>query len=525
MGIFAILLLVVLFLVLYFIYSAYKDRYYFESRGVPYLGNGTIRLVTNMIQRVNFVEDFNRQYKKMKDKNQKVVGTRDFGQQSIMIADLEMLKSVFVKDFDHFSDRREFGLPVQDVLFKKMLFTQKGERWRALRTKLSPTFTTGKIKRLFDLFDQSGHKFVKFLEQEVEASGGELDLSEGYSKFTMDIIASAACGIDSQAFNQKEPSVFEQMGQKLQFKFGGFRILKFIVMTLSPKVAEFFNFSFFEKDMQDFFMTAIKSSINHRLQHKEKGNDFVQLMLEAREGSLKTEENELDNFEKDAQLKEGGKVEMADLLDDESIAANCVLFILAGFDTTQSLLLFCAYALALNQDVQQKLREEIDTVLDDNDGHFTYDALHKMVYLDMVINETLRYYPPAVGTDRGCTMDYKVPGTNFTLKKGQSILVPIYGIHHDEKYYRNPQKFDPERFSPENKHKIVPYSFLPFGQGPRNCIGMRFALTEVKVAISHLVHNFRLEPSKRTLIPMKFSQTSSLKPEGGMFLSLQKISH
>lgn len=128
-------------------------------------------------------------------------------------------------------------------------------------------------------------------------------------------------------------------------------------------------------------------------------------------------------------------------------------------------------------------------------------------------------------------------------------MIPIYGLHHDPEYYPEPEKFDPERFSPENKGKINQYVYLPFGAGPRNCIGefhnnlisgiicnpvlyayifvigMRFALAEVKVAIAHLVHNFMIEPSKKTLIPMKFSKASSLKPDGGMFLALNKIQH
>jgi cytochrome P450 family 9 len=111
------------------------------------------------------------------------------------------------------------------------------------------------------------------------------------------------------------------------------------------------------------------------------------LMLEAREGQLKLEESELDAFEKDAIVKpSGGEDKMSDLLDDDGIVANCVLFILAGFDTTQSLLLFCAYALALNQDVQERLRDEVNGVVDENDGELTYDGLQKMTYLDMIIN-------------------------------------------------------------------------------------------------------------------------------------------
>lgn len=227
-------------------------------------------------------------------------------------------------------------------------------------------------------------------------------------------------------------------------------------------------------------------------------------MLEAREGTLKTEEGELEAFEKDAKLTETSapKVLTSDLLDDEGIAANCVLFILAGFDTTQSLLLFSTYALAVNPDVQERLREEINSVLEETGGKFTYDGLSKMVYLDMVIQgkfqvfkisfkicnnekfvtflETLRMWSPAVATDRQCISDYSIPGTDLVIKKGEAVSIPIMGFHYDEKFYPNPQKFDPERFSPENKSKINPYAYLPFGQGPRNCIGRKIFILFVK---------------------------------------------
>lgn len=142
--------------------------------------------------------------------------------------------------------------------------------------------------------------------------------------------------------------------------------------------------------VQEFFSHAIKSSIHHRQENNEKRNDFIQLMLEAREDKLKTDESELDAFEKDAIIKSGGtengeKTGSGDLLDDDGIVANAVLFMLAGYDTTQSLLLYCAYALALNQEVQDKLRNEVGTLLE-NDGELTYETLNKMQYLDMVLN-------------------------------------------------------------------------------------------------------------------------------------------
>jgi cytochrome P450 family 6 len=88
-----------------------------------------------------------------------------------------------------------------------------------------------------------------------------------------------------------------------------------------------------------------------------------------------------------------------------------------------------------------------------------------------LLTETLRYYPPSVMIDRGCVKDYKIPDTEFTLRKDQYLIIPILGLHRDEKYWPEPDKFIPERFSPENKANINQYAYLPFGQGPRNCMG------------------------------------------------------
>ncbi|XP_035706596.1 cytochrome P450 9e2 [Folsomia candida] len=430
-----------------------KNKVYFESKGIPYRGNAFLRIALNSLKGLGVIDDILASYKQNKAENTMVTVTNDFGVITIRIQDPDLLKAVLVKDFDHFADRRNFTIPKNDYLYKKMIFSLKGEPWKALRTKLSPTFTTGKIKRLFSLFDQSGEKLVKYIEQEI-GDGGEFDIIETYSKFAMDIIASSVCGIDSHAFDQKEPSFFEVMGRKMQLTFGGATLIKILIISVSSSIADFFGFSLFAKDVPDFFSVAIKASIHDRQTKNEKRNDFIQLMLEAREDKLKTEDHD------------------AELLDDEGIVANAVLFIFGGYDTTSSLLIFTAYSLALHPNIQDKLRTEIGQVLEENGGELSYDALNKMTYLDMVISETLRYYPPLFATDRGCTKDYKIPGTEFVMKKGQVLLIPTYGLHHDADYFPEPEKFNPERFSPENKAKINHYAYLPFGAGPRNCIGM-----------------------------------------------------
>ncbi|CAG0904895.1 unnamed protein product [Darwinula stevensoni] len=129
--------------------------------------------------------------------------------------------------------------------------------------------------------------------------------------------------------------------------------------------------------------------------------------------------------------------------------------------------------------------------------------MNACAYLDQVVNETLRFYPIATRLERVCTKDCIMDGMEF--KKGDLICFPIYAVHHSLEYYPDPEVFDPDRFSPEKKSKIPQGAFLPFGIGPRNCIGMRFALEEGKLALCHLIHSFRILKCAETPVPLKFT--------------------
>ncbi|CAG2105202.1 unnamed protein product, partial [Medioppia subpectinata] len=159
-------------------------------------------------------------------------------------------------------------------------------------------------------------------------------------------------------------------------------------------------------------------------------------------------------------------------LTENEIIAQGILFFATGYLTTATTLAFCSYELALNPDVQQKLYEEVMSSMDTN-GEIDYEVLIKLPFLDAVIAETLRLHPPSVKISRIATKDYRLGNTGIFLHKGDVVEIPIHAIHHSEDYYPNPEMFIPDRFLPENRHKIIPYTYLPFGSGPRNCIGMR----------------------------------------------------
>ncbi|CAL8117828.1 unnamed protein product [Orchesella dallaii] len=529
----SIVALLVGLIVLLTVYQHKKHSKYFRDRNVTFTYAGIIYTMKFFIGKFSLIEMEKMQYEKAMETGKKFVGISDLGAPSYFITDLELMKHIYVKDSDHFVDRRNISTSTSDILFKKMLISLVGEQWKGMRSKLSPTFTTGKIRRMFDIFDKSSQNMCNYVRKRVGSDGGEFDICEAYSKYAMDVIASCAFGIDSKSFDC-EPGVsseFEEMGKKIQFKVTLSLVLKLLVVQMAPKLANIIGLKAIESEPQDYFMKVIKGVMKHRRDTGERHNDFLQLMMDAQQGLLKSEENSKETLEVMTGSKEdnagnskqffSSNDEAAKFtIDDDDIVANAVLFLIGGFDTTQSLLIFTAYMLALEQDVQERLLEEVKSTLDANGGSLTYDGVIGMTYLDCVLNETLRYYPPALRNERMCTKDYKIPGTDTVIEKGILVGLPIYGMQRDKQYYENPEKFDPERFLPERKAERNPFTFAPFGHGPRNCIGMRFALTEVKAVIATLIYNFKLEPGTKTEIPVKMSNTSTLKPQNGMWLKI-----
>ena len=125
---------------------------------------------------------------------------------------------------------------------------------------------------------------------------------------------------------------------------------------------------------------------------------------------------------------------------------------------------YALYELALNPDIQQRLREEISNGIQENGGKLSYDLLFGFKYLDMITNESLRKYPPIPSVVRQCSKDFTLPGTNLVLEKGINVNIPVYSIQRDEEFYPQPEKFDPERFGAENVKNIKSFTFLPFGE-------------------------------------------------------------
>ncbi|GBM27679.1 Cytochrome P450 3A13 [Araneus ventricosus] len=198
------------------------------------------------------------------------------------------------------------------------------------------------------------------------------------------------------------------------------------------------------------------------------------------------------------------------------LVAQCIIFFLGGYETAASTLSFTTYMLALHPDVQEKVHSDLIKVLKERNGELTYDALQSVKYLDHAISESMRLFPPAIKLERQASADYELGETGIIISKGTVVSVPVYAMQRDPQFFPNPEMFDPDRWTTEERINREQYLFLPFGAGPRNCVGMRFALTEVKICLAYMILNFKISRCPQTKVPLEFNlgMQGVLQPKG-----------
>nr|DBA26469.1 TPA: hypothetical protein GDO54_010723 [Pyxicephalus adspersus] len=403
------------------------------------------------------------------------------GKQPVLaILDPVLIKIILVKEcHTNFTNRRNFGL---NGPFESVLTFVEDDQWKRIRTVLSPTFTSGRLKEMFQIMKDYSNTLVKNIQVYV-AKDEPCPIKNVLGAYSMDVITSSSFSVHVDSLNNpNDPFVTKT---KKLLKLGLFSpILVFVVLFpfLRP-ILEALNVSFFPKEFLNFYINAVTSFKEKRLKGDPSGHvDFLQLMLDCR-----TEDVSGLNKEQKA-------------LTDSEIMAQSIVFLLAGYETTSSTLSFLFYNLATHPDVQQKLQEEIDSYLPDKlriSWIPTYDILMQIEYLDMVIQETLRMFPPAGRVERVSKQTVEINGV--TIPKGMVCLIPTYVLHNNPEYWPEPEEFRPERFSKENRENHTPYTFLPFGDGPRNCIGKRFAMLSIKVATAAILQHFTCRPCADTL--------------------------
>ncbi|XP_045469353.1 probable cytochrome P450 6a14 isoform X2 [Harmonia axyridis] len=397
-------------------------------------------------------------YNHLKSKNLKHGGFYLLFDPIYVPMDLDICKAILQTDFQHFVDRG--GRVFNGDPLTAHLLNLKGKKWKKMRSKLTPAFSSGKMKMMFETLLACTNSLDKIMD---ELLSSDIDIKDVLGRFTTDVIGTCAFGIECNSlenpdneFRLKGKAIFERPKDFWMIMYERF----FIYL---PNLMQFLNLKYIDKEVTNFFVGITKKTIEYREKNGVRRKDIMDLLIQLK-NNVKLADNDQTPVDKDLPEEESG-------ISVDEIAGQAFLFFEAGFETSSTAMTFCLYELASNKDVQDKLRQEINEVLAKYDNKITYDAIMDMPYLEMVIQESLRKYPPIPTFRRVCTKSYRVPGTEIVLQKGANVLIPVYGIHYDPLYYPEPEKFIPERFSDENKKSRHPFAFLPFGEGPRMCIG------------------------------------------------------
>ncbi|XP_063223902.1 cytochrome P450 6j1-like [Bacillus rossius redtenbacheri] len=521
------LVVAIVFLVLY-LYCSHAFKYW-ERRGVCYapptmfFGNMG-RFILQLDSLGNFLHHLYEQHK-----GQPAVGIFASTRPVLVALDLDLVRAVLVKDAHAFLDR-SFSPPKEaEPLLARSLFVLKGKKWRHMRIKLTPTFTSGKLKKMFHLVNKCGKELLSCIDQEISKAGGSVSVKDTVARYSTDVIASCAFGVDANAL--ADPNCEFRVTMRKMFEPNAIQKLANIIAFMAPWLRKIISLSSVDDSINKFVRGTFWNVVDFRRKNSVVRKDFVDILMQIKDdGEVHTEDaKDFDEIKQDSKYMDMDyiKAEKSDIkLEDDDIVAQAFIFIIAGFETSSSVISFTLLELALNPSIQDRLREEIQSVLNKYNSEVTYDSISEMTYLDMVISEAMRKYPTVPVLERKCQLNYKIQNTNIVIEKGTGVMIPVLGIHYDPLIYPQPHTFDPERFSPEKKKERSHFSHLPFGEGPRICIGMRFGMIQVKTALVHILTAYQVRPCAQTPeLPLEMKPFGVLTPKKEIILDFRKIKY
>ncbi|TNN34722.1 Cytochrome P450 3A40 [Liparis tanakae] len=366
--------------------------------------------------------------------------------------------------------------------------------------KLEYTQYTDHGNTMFDIMKHHSANLTSSMKKTADKDE-PLEMKEFFGPYSMDVVASTAFSVDIDSLNNPSDPFVANIKKMLKFDLLNPLFLIVAFFPFMGPVLEKMEFSFFPASVTDFFYAALQKIKTNRVHTTEKNRvDFLQLMIDSQKN------NDLSKMEPNKGLN------------DHEILSQAMIFLFAGYETTSSSLSFASYNLARNPHVMKRLQDEIDSTFP-NKGPVEYQALMQMEYLDSVINESLRLYPIAARLERVAKATVEINGV--VIPKGMVVMVPTWPIHRDPNLWPEPEEFRPERFTKETKETIDPYTYMPFGAGPRNCIGMRFALVMMKLALVEILQKFSFSVCKETEIPLEMDVQGLLAPKRPIKLKLE----
>ncbi|XP_041980384.1 cytochrome P450 6B6-like [Aricia agestis] len=462
-------------------YYSTKSHDYWKKRGVkhdkplPVVGNNAL----NFFMRRSMSQAIEEMYWKYPD--EKIVGFFRGPYPELIIRDPDIAKQILTTDFSYFYPR---GLISRQPIIEPMLrnlFFADGDLWRLLRQRMTPAFTSGKLKAMFPLIVERAERLQARALQLI-AADKVLDARELMARYTTDFIGACGFGLDADSL-QDENSVFRKIGAKI-FKVSPKDFAKNVLKLLFPWTFRHVKgLARVEGDIMQ-----IVAEVQRQRNYKPSGrNDFIDLLLECKaKGKIVGESIE--------RVTADGEPEVATLeMDDELIAAQVFVFFAAGFETSSSATSTTLNELAHNPDVQARAQAEIDRVLAAHGGKLSYDAVKEMTYLEWTFKEGMRVFPSLGFLVRESARPYVIDGV--AIDKGVKVFVPLQAMHNDPRFFAEPDQFRPERHDPQQFDPANKYVYMPFGVGPRACIGERLGLMQSLAGLAAVLARFTVRPA------------------------------
>ncbi|XP_054459808.1 cytochrome P450 3A30-like [Anoplopoma fimbria] len=474
-------ILLIAFICIFVIYGK-STHGIFEKLGIPgpkpYMYLGT----AGRHHRVFYEDD-----KLSAQKYGRVWGIYEFKKPILAVMDPEMLKTILVKDcFTYFTNRRNIRL--NGDLYDAVSVVED-DHWRRIRNILTPFFTSGRLKEMFNIMKHHSSKLTASLQSKAH-NNEVITVKNFFGPYSIDVLASCSFSVDVDSINNPSSPLVYHASKMFRFPVSVLLLQGFFPVLLP--LFELMGLSIFSRTSTAYFKTVLDKIRAERAKSSNQNfRDILQIMINSQTA------------------KEPVKEKQNKGLTDHEILSQATIFLFAGYETSATTLVFLAYNLARNPEIMKRLQEEIDCTFP-NKGAVQYEDLVQMEYLDSVVNETLRLYPAAARLERVAKETVKVGG--ITIPKDMIVMVPVYALHRDPELWPEPEEFKPDRFSKQNKQSINPYTYLPFGVGPRNCMGMRFALVMIKLALVEVLQNYSFCVCGETEIPLTLDPIGLVGP-------------
>ena len=364
------------------------------------------------------------------------------------------------------------------------LLTVNGDYWLKQRRMIQPSFHREKIQSLVKIMNTVASDYVQDLKKKIDSGQDEFEMHYEMSMLTLKMVSRS---LFSDSITVEDLDRLNNIISVIQFT-----IAKEIRQSMFAWWRKLTGEERRAKALRKEAVEIIENLIENRRQSGKRYDDMLDMLLHSKyEGT-----------------DEG--------MTNTQIVDEVMIIFVAGFETTANALSWSFYTLSQNTQCQDTLRKEIRELDKDQ---LEFMDIPKLPYAKQVMAETMRLYPPAWLTSRVALADDEIDG--LKIDKGDLVGLFIYGCHHNKDNWKEVGDFNPERFSSEHKKDIVPYSYFPFSGGPRLCIGVQFAETEMQIVLHHLYKHFKFELIKNH--PIELQPLVTLRPKHGIKMLVSNV--